>query len=117
MTRDELRETAGLSDAELRQLEEFGVVEAGKDVYDGADLLAARAAREFFAFGVEARHLRMYRQFADREATFFEQIVTPLSRRGTAGADEQASRSVNELMALSRRMREAMLRARLRDLL
>jgi DNA-binding transcriptional MerR regulator len=117
LTRDELRETAGLSEAELRQLEDFGVVEAGRDAYGGDDLVAARAAREFFAFGVEARHLRMYRQFADREATFFEQIVTPLSRRRTPDADEQAARSVHELMALSRRMREAMLRASLRDLL
>jgi hypothetical protein len=79
--------------------------------------VAARAAREFFAFGVEARHLRMYRQFADREATFFEQIVTPLSRRRTPDAEEQASQSVHELLALSRRMREAMLRSSLRDLL
>jgi DNA-binding transcriptional MerR regulator len=117
LSRDELRDAAGLQEAELRQLEEFGVVEAGRDAYGGDDLVAARAAREFFAFGVEARHLRMYRQFTDREATFFEQIVTPLSRRRTPDANEQASRSIHELMGLSRRMREAMLRASLRDLL
>jgi DNA-binding transcriptional MerR regulator len=117
VTRDELRERAGLSEAELRQLQEFGLLEGDKDTYDGDDLIVARAARDFFAFGVEARHLRMYRQFADREATFFEQIVTPMSRRRTAEAGEQASQSVHELMALSRRMREAVLRSSLRDLL
>jgi DNA-binding transcriptional MerR regulator len=117
LTRDELRDAAGLEEGQLRQLEEYGVLVAGKDSYDGDDLVAARAAHAFFSFGVEARHLRMYRQFADREATFFEQIVTPLARRRTAGADEQATQSVHELMALSRRIREALLRSSLRDLL
>jgi DNA-binding transcriptional MerR regulator len=117
LTREELREASGLAEPELRQLEEFGVLAPGRESYDGDDLVAARAAREFFAFGVEGRHLRMYRQFADREAAFFEQIVTPMSRRRTPEAGEQTSQSVHELMALSRRLREALLRAGLRDLL
>lgn len=117
MTRNELKDAAGLGDAELSALEEFGIIARGKESYDGDDLVAARAARGFFAFGVEPRHLRMYRQIAEREAAFFEQIVSPMSKRRTAGAGEQASQSVHELMALSRRMREAMLRSSLGDLL
>ncbi|HEY7876064.1 MAG TPA: MerR family transcriptional regulator [Actinomycetota bacterium] len=117
LSRDELKDAAGISEQELRQLEEFGLLVAGKETYDGDDLVTARSAHGFFAFGVEARHLRMFRQTADREATFFEQIVTPLSRRRTPDASEQASQSIHELMALSRRMREAMLRSSLRDLL
>jgi DNA-binding transcriptional MerR regulator len=117
LSRDELKDAAGLTEQELRQLEEFGLVPTDKDVYDGDDLITARSAHGFFAFGVEARHLRMFRQTADREATFFEQIVTPLSRRRTPDASEQAAQSIHELMALSRRMREAMLRSSLRDLL
>lgn len=117
MTRDELKDAAGLGEQELAALEEFGIIARAKDSYDGDDLVAARAARGFFAFGVEPRHLRMYRQIADREAAFFEQIVSPMSKRRTAGAGDQASQSVHELMALSRRMREAMLRSSLGDLL
>lgn len=117
LSRDELKDAAGLSEQELAALEEYGVLQAGKDSYDGDDLVAAKSARGFFAFGVEPRHLRMYRQIADREATFFEQIVSPVSRRRTPDAGSQATQSIHELMTLSRRMREAMLRASLRDLL
>jgi DNA-binding transcriptional MerR regulator len=117
LSRAELRDAAGLSEQELSALEEFGVIAAGKDAYDGDDLVAAKSAHGFFAFGVEPRHLRMYRQIADREATFFEQIVSPVSSRRTPEAGTQAARSIHELMALSRKMREAMLRASLRDLL
>ena len=115
--RDELKEASGLSEQELAALEEFGVIATGADAYDGDDLMAAKAARGFFAFGVEARHLRMYRQIADREASFFEQIVSPVSMRRTPDAGTKATQSIHELMALSRKMREATLRSSLRDLL
>jgi DNA-binding transcriptional MerR regulator len=117
LSRDELKDAAGLSEQELSSLEEFGVIVAAKDAYDGDDLVAAKSARGFFAFGIEPRHLRMYRQIADREASFFEQIVSPVSMKRSPDAGAKASQSIHELMALSRKMREAMLRASLRDLL
>ena len=114
MTRSELRDAAGLTDDQMAQLEDFGVIgKRDSDVYDANDLVIARTSGRFFAYGVEPRHLRMYRQFADREAAFFEQIVTPgLRRKDPEGADE-AHRSVKELLALSRQMREAALRSSL----
>ncbi|MDQ4125475.1 MAG: MerR family transcriptional regulator [Actinomycetota bacterium] len=114
MTRSELRDAAGLTDDQMRQLEDFGVIsKRDSDVYDANDLVIARTSGRFFAYGVEPRHLRMYRQFADREAAFFEQIVTPaLMRKDPDGADE-AHRSVKDLLALSRQMREAALRSSL----
>ncbi|HYP22623.1 MAG TPA: MerR family transcriptional regulator [Actinomycetota bacterium] len=114
MTRSELRDAAGLTDHQMGELEDFGVIgKRDSDVYDANDLVLARTSGRFFAYGVEPRHLRMYRQFADREATFFEQIVTPaLMRKDPEGADE-AHRSVKELLALSRQMREAALRSSL----
>ncbi len=114
MTRSELRDAAGLTDDHMRQLEDFGVIgKRDSDAYDANDLVVARTSGRFFAYGVEPRHLRMYRQFADREASFFEQIVTPaLMTKDPDGADE-ARRSVKELLALSRQMREAALRSSL----
>lgn len=114
MTRSELRDAAGLTDDQMRQLEDFGVIsQRDSDVYDANDLVIARTSNRFFAYGVEPRHLRMYRQFADREAAFFEQIVAPaLMRRDRDGADD-ARRSVKELLTLSRQMREAALRTSL----
>ena len=114
MSRSELRDAAGLTDEQMRNLEDFGVLaKRESDVYDANDLVIARASGRFFGYGVEPRHLRMYRQFADREAAFFEQIVAPaLRRKDPQGADE-AHRSVKDLLALSRQMREAALRSSL----
>ncbi|HVM36396.1 MAG TPA: MerR family transcriptional regulator [Actinomycetota bacterium] len=118
LSREELRSSSGLAEDELSSLEEFGLLpRRDLDLYDEHDLLVATAAKKFFSFGIEARHLRMYRQFAEREAAFFEQIVTPVARRRDSGAGKEASRSVRELASLSRQMREGMLATSLRDLL
>lgn len=118
LSRDELRSAARLEESELKSLEEFGLLPPrDSEIYDEHDLLVATAAKKFFAYGIEARHLRMYRQFAEREAAFFEQIVTPVVRRRDSGAGKEASRSVRELAGLSRQMREGMLGTSLRDLL
>ncbi|HEX2196104.1 MAG TPA: MerR family transcriptional regulator [Actinomycetota bacterium] len=114
MTRSELRDAAGLTDDQMGQLEDFGVIaKRDSDVYDANDLVIARTSGRFFGYGVEPRHLRMYRQFADREAAFFEQIVMPATRRKDPDGAEEARRSVKELLALSRQMREAALRSSL----
>ena len=117
--RAELMGAANLSEPELRSLEEFGILNGSGDdaVYDENDLVTAKAARRFFDFGVEARHLRMYRQFAEREAAFFEQIVAPGARRRDPSAQQQAVQSVQELAALSRQLKEAALRSSLREIL
>jgi len=114
LTRDELRDSAGLDEGQLRQLEEFGVLAAGKDSYDGDDLVAARTAREFFSFGVEGRHLRMYRQFVDRELALFEQLVTPLLRQRNPEARRQATRQLDKLATLTDRMKRSLLARALR---
>lgn len=112
----ELARGAGLSDEEMRSLQEFGVLPA-KESYDGCDLDAAKAARGLFKYGIEPRHLRMYRQIADREVAFFEQIVSPMTLRKDQDAPARVSQTVRELLELSRRMREALLRSSLRDLI
>jgi DNA-binding transcriptional MerR regulator len=117
MNRDELKDAAGLTDAELRGLEEFGLVDHN-DVgsFDEHDLLIARAAKKFFAYGAEPRHLRMYKQFAEREAAFFEQIVSPVARKRDPEGRREAAQSMQELVALSRQLREGVIRSSLRSL-
>ena len=117
LSRDELTKAANLSESELKGLEDFGILavpEGGN--YDENDLVVAKAARRFFDFGVEPRHLRMYRQFADREAAFFEQIVAPGARRRDPTAQAEAAKSVQELAGLSRQLKEAALRSSLREI-
>lgn len=116
MDRAELRVASGLSEQQLASLEEFGILQSG-GTYDGNDLTIATATHRLLAYGVEPRHLRMYRQFAEREGAFFEQIVSPVTRRRAEGAHEQAAQSVRELLDLSRQLREALLRSNLAELL
>ena len=118
LNRDELRSAANLSETELKGLEDYGILATPESgTYDENDLVVAKAARRFFDFGVEPRHLRMYRQFAEREAAFFEQIVAPGARRRDPTAQDQAARSVQELAGLSRQLKEAALRSSLREIL
>ncbi len=118
LTRAELVKATGLTEAQLKELEEFGLVGPGETgSYDENDLLVAKAARRFFEYGVQARHLKMYRQFAEREAAFFEQIVTPVARRKDPQGQAEAARSLGELAGLANQMREAALRTSLRALL
>lgn len=118
LTREELKSAAQLSDAGLATLEEFGLLPAQDEgaVYNEDDLMVATAASGFFRHGLEARHLRMYRQFADREATFYGQIVSPLAHRRDPESRTRAYETLQELVELSRRMREGMLRSSLRNL-
>lgn len=113
----EIGPASGLKEKELQGLIDFGILDGGKSVYDGDDLVAATAAAGLFRYGVEPRHLKMYRHFAERESAFFEQIVSPVTRRRDPQAKQEATRSINEIIDLAQRFRDAMLRSTMRDLL
>ena len=111
----------GLAEDEVRELEEYGLVHAhplpaGGVFYDEDDLMVAKIAKEFGKFGIHARHLRMYKNFCEKEAGLFEQVVLPLSRAGGDGK-KTTTQSLNELAKLSRRLKQVLLRSRLREYL
>lgn len=116
MNRQELSAASGLSEPELAGLQDFAVL-SGDGSYDGNDLVVARAARRLFDYGIEPRHLRLYRQWAEREASLIEQIVGPVTKRRSPQAQEDAAQSTSDLVELSRQLREALLRSSLRQLL
>jgi DNA-binding transcriptional MerR regulator len=117
MTRAELAKAAGLSEEEIGGLEDFGIMAAREDDhYDESDLLIATSARRMMSFGAEPRHLRMFRQFAERETAFFEQMVMP-GRMRDPDAHKAAVQSIKELVDIARAMHDAMLRTNVRDLL
>jgi DNA-binding transcriptional MerR regulator len=116
MTRGELAKAAGLSDADVAGLEEFGILQAREDDhYDESDLVIATSARRLMSFGAEPRHLRMFRQFAERETAFFQQMVMP-GRMRDPDAHKAAVQSIKELVDIARAMHDAMLRTNVRDL-
>ncbi len=119
MTLEELTASTGLTARDIGDLERFGMITnrslGGTTYYDEDAIVVARVAAGFRAHGVEARHLRMYRVAAEREAGVFEQLLNPLARKRTAAARQQSGELVNELAALGGRMRSAMLRQLLRE--
>jgi DNA-binding transcriptional MerR regulator len=119
LTRAELAEAAGLDSAQLADLEAFGLltpIQSGDRVlFDDDALAVARAAAGFHRHGIEARHLRMYRMFADRESTLFEQALLSSLRRRTPGARDQAQADMASLIGLAQVLRTSLLRQALRD--
>lgn len=121
LTLDELCAASDLTAADITELERFGLL-AGRPVagvvyYDEDALLVARLAAQFRRFGVQARHLRMYRTAAEREAGFAEQVVLPLLKQRNPEARRQAVETLEELARLGQTLRGAMLRQLLRQYL
>lgn len=118
LTREELCRAAGLAADQLAALEEYGVLAAGDGgLYEGSHLVIAKAARGFLDRGLEPRHLKMFRQFAEREANLFEQMVGPAALRKDPDARRQASGSISQLVALARQLHDAALSTSVKDML
>ncbi|AXV06769.1 hypothetical protein DVS28_a2085 [Euzebya pacifica] len=110
-------EATGLDSQQVKALREYAIVGDPEDEtrpFDADDLLTGRAARELLALGLEPRHLRMYRQFVDREVALFEQLATPLLRQRNPEARRQAARQLEKLAGLTARMKRSLLSAELR---
>jgi DNA-binding transcriptional MerR regulator len=118
-TLEELSEASGLTQRELGDLARYGLLAghsvAGDTFYDGDALIVARTAAGFVRFGIEARHLRMYKVAAEREAGFMEQVVMPLLKQRNPTARQQAAENLGELARLGEQLRSALLRGALRD--
>jgi len=121
MSVEELSAATGVDRARIRELESFGLLCThdmnGDQYYDGDDFIVLSIAKDFFKYGIEARHLSMYRHFAEREATFFESIVMPMLRQKNPDARKAASENLTVLATLSRRLKQALLRSNLRQYL
>jgi DNA-binding transcriptional MerR regulator len=121
LTVEELAAGCGLPVERVTELERFGLL-AGRDIggtaYYGEEAQAvANLAAAFAGHGVEARHLRMYKNAADRESGLFEQIVMPLIKQRNPNARLQAAAAIDELSRLGGELRETLLRRSLRDAL
>jgi len=119
-TRRELAAAAGLDEAQVGELESYGLIAPSREVdgtpeYDDDALEVTRIAAGFFGRGVEARHLRMYRTFAEREAVLFGQVLMPYVRQRNPEARGRLQEELIELSTLGRRLRMALLREAVRE--
>ncbi len=117
-TRSELARRSGLKEADILDLESHGLLPRALDddsagLFDEDALAVAHLARSFARHGIEPRHLKMYKHFAEREAALYETVVTSLLKQRNPKARRQAQETVAELARLGRSLRTAMLRAAL----
>ncbi len=114
----ELGAASGLEDDDLRELERFGLLTgrraASSVYYDEEALMVAQLAAGFMKYGVEARHLRMYKTAGEREAGFLEQVVLPMLKQRNPQARKAAADALSDLTRLGQGLRAAMLRQALR---
>jgi DNA-binding transcriptional MerR regulator len=118
LDRSELCGMTGITDAELSELEGFGIVTAsqttGTALYGEDAVEIAKTSCEFLRAGVDARHLRNWRTSAEREASLYEQLVTPKFRQRNPEARAAALDELGRLDQLGASLRAAMTRQALR---
>ncbi len=119
MSLEEMSAATGVDRDRIKELEQFGIVcthgpEGGR-YYDGDDYVTLSIVKDFLRFGIEPRHLTMYKHFADRESAFFEALVAPTLRQKNPDARRAATQTLGELTTTSRKFKQALLRNALRD--
>lgn len=106
--------TLGIAESFIRELAEYGLVEIvagdGGDEIGPSDCRIAHAAWDLRRFGIEPRHLRMYETFAEREAAFFSQALTPAFRHRTPETRQKLVETLGEMTGLTQDLKSHLLR-------
>jgi DNA-binding transcriptional MerR regulator len=104
----ELAERSGATPQLLRELEEYGLVEArgngGGKRYAAGDAEIAAACARLAAFGIGPRNLRAFRTSADREASLLEQLVGPTLRTRNPERRQSALEDLQTLAELGQEL-------------
>lgn len=98
----------------LRELAEFNLISIVSDeeneTVDRADSQIVHAAWDLRKYGVEPRHLRMYENFSEREATLFAQILMPAFRHRTSEGNQKLAETLADLGTLTDELKGRLLR-------
>ena len=115
----EVAEVTGVSVVAIRELIEFGLVApvmvGGESTFDATSVAVVRACAKFAGHGVSGRHLRIYKNAADREAGFYEQLILPLLKQRNPKSHERAVESLEQLVDAGEALHQALLRQALRS--
>jgi DNA-binding transcriptional MerR regulator len=103
----ELCDRSGIDAGLARALEEYGLLtprlEGGERLYREGDAEIAAACGRLAQFGIDARHLRTFRNSAGREASLLEQLVAPALRSRNP---ERRKSGLEDLQALAEASQE-----------
>jgi DNA-binding transcriptional MerR regulator len=114
---DEILRTTGAQPSLLRALEEYGLVGGRRgEGFDETDREVVQTALELSSYGVEPRHLRIFRVAAEREAGLLEQLLAVGMRSRNPERRREALEALESLAALAANMRHLMLISELRQI-
>lgn len=112
VSHEDLIESSGLSDVEIRSLEQFGLIAArqvgGDKFYEAAARDIAVLAKGFLDLGIDIRHLKSWRLAAEKEAALFEQRLMPLLRQKNPDARAQSADILGSLVGLAGDLRRVL---------
>ncbi|OYN91181.1 transcriptional regulator FtsR [Parenemella sanctibonifatiensis] len=99
LSREELLEASGLSEAALIELEKLMILmpRRGTNHYGRDAVTIAVVARRLAQYGMDARHMRVFKQAAEREVGLIQQAMTPVLRRN--GGNREVEAEVIQLVA------------------
>ncbi|WP_018656223.1 MerR family transcriptional regulator [Actinomadura flavalba] len=117
LTRRQLLAGAGIDAGLLTEMEEYGLVRATGNRYDGEALTIARTVAALGEHGLGVRHLRAAKAAADRQVALVEQTVAPRLRRRAPGAHAEAADAARAVAELSVRLHAALVTAGLAEIL
>jgi DNA-binding transcriptional MerR regulator len=104
----ELCERTGATPALVRELEEYGLVEArsagGPKRYAVGDADVTAACVQLSAYGIAPRHLRAFRTAGDRGASLLEQVLAPSLRSRNPERRETALEELQTLAELTQEL-------------
>lgn len=106
VTREELIANTSISDQDLKESEDYGLIKvlADKRHYDDNAVRTARVIAALSGFGLEPRHLKFLKSGSDRESSLIKQIASPMSRSKRPDAGEQALEMMREISNLTNQL-------------
>lgn len=113
---EEVVERTGAPPQLVQALEQYGLISSSEDGqgYTETDREIVQTALELAGFGVEPRHLRIFRVAAEREAGLLEQVLAAGLRSKNPDRRREATSELENLAALASHLRHLMLISELR---
>jgi DNA-binding transcriptional MerR regulator len=116
----ELEERSGAMPQLVRELEEYGLLEArgsgGERRYSAGDAEIAAVCAQLASYGIGPRNLRAFRTAADREASLLRQLVGPSLRTRNPERREAALEDLRALSELAQELSQLLSWRALRQL-
>jgi len=110
---DDLCERAGVTRERVKELEEFGLIEAtiagASRTYAESDVDVAAACEALARFGIGARNLRAFRTAADRESGLLEAVIGPALRSRNSDRRRDALTDLQRLAQTAQELSDLLL--------